>query len=87
MEYPKSFTERVKAEFPDWEAIHKNLDAGSSIVGRYLDDSRYFGMRPADIVAAFNEGRQEEVKKEAEKCVRREKLYAEWSKLYKEQVA
>jgi len=82
MEYPKSFTERVKAEFPDWEAMHKNLDANNPMVGRYLEESRSFGMSATDIVAAFNEGRQEEVKKEAEKCVRRGKLYDEWNKLY-----
>jgi hypothetical protein len=82
MEYPKTFVEKVKKEFPNWKEMHKHLDAGSSFVGRYLDDSSNFEMSAEAIVKAFNEGREQEVKKHAEEVLRKQKLYSEWGKLY-----
>lgn len=82
--YPDEFVAKVKAEFPDWRQLHDRLDAGDDFVGRYIEDNSHFDMKAADIVKAFNEGRQDEVKKAAEKCVRRQKLYSEWGKLRRE---
>lgn len=86
MRYPKEFVAKVKAEFPDWTELHKKLDEGNAFVGRYLDDNSNFDMKAADIVKAFNEGRQDEVKKAAEQCVRRQELYAEWGEIAKYQM-
>ena len=36
--YPKDFVERVKKALPQETDLHKHLDQGDEIVGRYLDD-------------------------------------------------
>lgn len=82
MEYPKEFIERVKEEYPDWGELHESLEQGTIFVGQYLKDKVGFEMSATQIVIAFNEGRQREVKEAAERCVRREKLRDEWAKIY-----
>jgi len=82
MEYPEAFVAKVKAEYPEWQELHRKLDSGDVFVGRYLDDNRHFEMSPTAIVIAFNDGRGHEVREAAEKAVRREQLYSEWSELY-----
>jgi len=84
-DYPADFVEKVKAEFPDWTKLHEALEAGSDFVGRYLDDSRGFSMRPEDIVKSLEGGKQDEVLAAAKKADRLNKLYAEWSDLRRSQ--
>lgn len=48
--YTQEFIAAVKAVFPDWEAMHKALDSGSDIVGRYLDDNSYNDITLNDIL-------------------------------------
>ncbi len=79
--YPIDFINRVKAEFPDWDELHRALDAGSDFVGRYLDDSRHFSMKPQEIIQCFEDGKQDEVLEAAKEADRIGKLYTEWLKL------
>lgn len=85
MKYPKKFIEKVKKEFPNNKELHKKLEEGNSIVGLFLKNDKEFEMSAFQIIEAFAEGRQEDVKKAAEKCVRREDLYLEWVKLSDDQ--
>lgn len=78
MEYPKEFVEKVKAEYPNWKELHEKLERGDIRVGSHLAEKSNLGMGPDEIVKAFNEGRQEDVKKSAEQCVRRKKLLVKW---------
>lgn len=78
MEYPREFIEKVKKEYPDLGELHKKLEMGDNRVGSYLAEKSKLGMGPNEIVRAFNEGRQEDVKKSAEQWGRRKKLHAEW---------
>jgi len=82
MTYPEKFIEKVKAEFPDCERLHEMLDKGESFVGRYLEESIGSQMKEAEVITAFDEGRQEEVYNDAKKSVHRRELYTEWYKLY-----
>ena len=86
MKYSEEFVKKVKTVYPDWKELHKALEKGSQIVGRYLDDSRYFSMSPAKIVEAFKQGRGYDVLKEAKRANECAKLYAEWSNLYQTQL-
>jgi len=83
--YPADFVAKVKAEFPNWDKLHQALDAGNYFVGRYLDDSRGFSMRPEDIVKSLEGGKQDEVLEAAKKADRLNKLYGEWSDLSRQQ--
>ncbi len=82
MKYPQEFIVAVKAEFPGDEEILNALEQGREMAGRYLDESRGMGMGPEDIIKAFAEGREQEVRAAAEKAVRREKLYNMWCDIY-----
>jgi len=85
MKYPKEFVDAVKAEFPGWQDLHMALDTGRTVVGQYLDDNRSGGFRPEHLVKMIDEGRVAELKAEAEKQIRRIKLYSQWCKLYEAQ--
>lgn len=76
--YPEDFKAKVKKVFPDWVELHKALDSGSELVGRYLDDSRRLEMRPKDIIEAFKSGNHDQVLKAAERADEIDKLYVEW---------
>jgi len=86
MEYPKEFVDKVKAEFPNLEELHRALDRGNISVGAYLEASRRFWMSPEEIVRAFNEGRSRELKNTAEKVIRCKKLFSEWWRLARTQL-
>lgn len=76
--YSEDFKARVKEVFPDWDEMHEALENGSEWVGRYLDDSRGFSMKPENIVKALEGGNQEEVLKAAKRADKIGKLYGEW---------
>ena len=80
MEYPKEFIEKVKTEYPNWKELHEKLQRGDIRVGDYLAEKSDFRMKADEIIKAFNEGRQEDVKNFAEKCIRCKKLHVEWWK-------
>lgn len=84
MIYSKEFIEKVKKEYPDWKDLHRALEMGDIRVGNYLAEKSNLDMDAEEIVRAFNEGREEDVFKSAEKCVRRKKLYVEWWNLQAE---
>ena len=77
--YSADFVSKVKTEFPNWTLIKKALDSNSEIVGRYLDDSRSFSMKPEDIIEAFENGRTGEVLEAAKRAERIDRLYIEWN--------
>jgi ketopantoate reductase len=81
MEYTGKFIEEVKTEYPDWEELHDKLRRGDIRVGDYLAEKSDFRMKADEILKAFNEGRQEDIKMFAEQCVRRKKLHVEWWKI------
>ncbi len=39
MNYPEDFVKRVKKAYQNWDRLHKVLDIGSTMVGRYLCDN------------------------------------------------
>jgi hypothetical protein len=76
--YSADFVARVKEVFPNWDQMKKALESGSEFVGRYLDDSMDFSMKPEDIIKAFESGNQEKVLEAAKRAKKIEELYAEW---------
>ena len=81
MQYPAEFVSKVKATYPDWEDLHRHLDDGHPIVGRYLDDSRYWTMKPHLVVEMITTGRVEELLAEAQKKVIAGDLYSKWCEI------
>ncbi|MFA5830946.1 MAG: hypothetical protein WC878_03905 [Candidatus Paceibacterota bacterium] len=80
--YPADFIERVKAEFPNSENLHKALDAGGDNVGRYLDDNRGWGtLTPQSFLKLWEEGKEKEIRDIAAKSVRINDLFNEWKKI------
>jgi len=79
--YPADFIERVKAEFPDFEQLHKMLDSGNPVVGRILEDNRgWGGLTPQSFLKRWEEGKEKEIRDIAAKSVRINDLYNEWEK-------
>lgn len=76
--YSADFVAKVKEVFPDWDRMNQALDSGSEWVGRYLDDSRGFSMKPDEIVQALESGGQEKVLEAAKKAKKIDELYKEW---------
>jgi hypothetical protein len=79
--YPAEFVARVKAEYPKRPTLHKLLDDGESLVGRYLDDSSTGGLNAALVIQMIDENKVAELRSSAQALVRRKELYAEWSAL------
>jgi hypothetical protein len=76
--YPDDFKKRVIAEFPNCVGLHKALESGSDIVGRYLDDSSTGGISAETIIKAFEDNEREKVLEMAKKIVRIKALCEEW---------
>jgi hypothetical protein len=84
--YPEEFVKRVKEEFPDWDELHKLLDANDEFAGRLLDDNSNGKIEPEDVVQAISQNDAEglqKLKDEAEKIILRKGLYAEWLRIYR----
>lgn len=85
MNYPSDFKERVKKEFPTGGRLHKKLDTGDVIVGRYLDDSVPAGISPEEVLRALDTQELGSLRTLAKQAIRRKNLYREWYKLYNQQ--
>lgn len=83
MKYSSDFVARVKTAYPNEPDIHEALDKGNDSLGYYLDDSRWLSMSPAQIIEAFEQGRQQDVLEAAKQAVERIKIYEEWNDLYR----
>jgi len=82
MQYTAEFIGKVKTVYPDRKALHLALEQGCGyLVGRYLDEFRHLSMSPAEIVQAFEQGREQDVLEAAKQASKRTMLYAEWSDL------
>lgn len=84
MQYPPEFVAKCKRLYPNWTDLHRYLDAGDVIVGRYLDDNRSYGVSFPIIFAANTLA---EVQKLARESLERNRLYAEWYRLYEQEQA
>lgn len=82
--YPAEFVKRAKAEYPNWPELHRALDSGNQVAGRYLDDSSSGGISPAEVVVMIDHNRVQELRKKADQLVRRQKLYSDWSDIAQE---
>jgi len=79
MKYTEDFISRIKKEYPNYTNLHKHLDNGSEMVGRYLNDS--FGMiTENDVMLAIS---LEELRGKAIGIKRKKELYVEWFKMYR----
>ena len=82
MFYSEEFKARCKAIYPSCESLHKALEDGSEMVGRYLDDG-YSNSLPLDTI--LNASSLEELQTQAKVEVIKNELYREWFNLYREQ--
>ncbi|KKS28358.1 MAG: hypothetical protein UU89_C0038G0005 [Parcubacteria group bacterium GW2011_GWC2_42_11] len=82
VKYTPKFVEKVKAVYPERTEVHEAVERGSELVGRYLELSRNLSMSPAQIIEAFEQGREQDVLTAAKKADECAKLYAEWNKFY-----
>ena len=80
MKYPQSFKDKCKRVFPDWYDLHKLVEDGHSIVGRYLDDSSNSSISAKTVMAAKS---LDELKDLARKEIEKAELYSEWWELCK----
>lgn len=91
MKYPKEFVEKAKAEFPEFEVLQGLLDKDTlsnsedRLVRDLMGKASAFRMPADGIVVAFELGREGEVKKAAEKALRRQMLCAELDRIFEEQ--
>ena len=81
MKYPADFIAAVKEAFPDWTELHKALEAGGEIVGRFLLDSSYWTPDPQEVADMIDQGRVSEVRAEAQEHITADKLHDWWLQL------
>ena len=80
MQYPPDFVKEVKNLFPANTELHKALDAGSPIVGRFLDDN-VAEIKPQQVLNMFDPNdhlivdKLFDLRKEAQRLVRIGELY------------
>jgi len=74
MQYPDEFKAEARRVYPTWTELHQKIEAGSSIVGRYLDDS-CGSLSPHKILACFT---IEEAHALAQTYLDRHDLYNQW---------
>ena len=80
IKYSDDFRALVEAEYGHDAGVMRALGENSYMLGRWLDDSRYFGMSPEQIIAAFKNGTERKVLQAAETSIRRTALYAAWDR-------
>ena len=76
--YPVKFVNEVKATYPNSPDLHRALDRGGEIVGRYLDDYSGGNIGPDEIVKMIDSGCVHDLRKRAERLNIRKKLWGEW---------
>lgn len=52
--YAKWFVDEAKALYPNCDGLHKAIENGSSIVGRYLDDNAPSGLSCNEVLSAVS---------------------------------
>lgn len=72
MGFSKKFIEEVKELYPSFTSLHKAIENGSGMVGRYLDDAEDGKISYTKILEANS---LEELKQEARRIERRLNLY------------
>lgn len=83
MNYPEDFVKRVKKAYPDWKRLHKALDSGSCMVGKYLSDNTCDSISLEKILKAKDLKKLQNV---AELALERNMLYTEWCTLHDMQI-
>lgn len=78
VKYPKEFVDAVKEEYPEWQELHRALDAGEETVGEYLAQESSRVISPDHVVALIDQGKVEQLKAEAQKLIRGRQLYTSW---------
>ena len=87
MQYTEEFKQKVSNTLGDSEEMRKRLDEGQTVIGRYLDDSRYgAGISAKEIVEACENMNVQEIYRKAKRQLALEELYSEWSDLYRSQL-
>lgn len=81
MEYPKEFVDAAKKAFPEWKVLHGALDTGSPAVGHILSNAKEWRPSPKSILDALDQGRTEDIRKEAERHTVAHDLFVQWSAL------
>ena len=72
MGFSKKFIEEVKELYPSFTSLHKAVENGSGLVGRYLDDAEDGKISYKKILEATS---LDDLKEEANRIERRLKLY------------
>ena len=82
LQYPKSFVDKAKRLYPNWQKLHELLDNGSPFVHSLLRDARpEYNVSFARVLNAESlEDLHEYVRMEIEK----EELWLEWTVIYDE---
>ena len=76
--YPKNFVGAVKKEYPRYLALHRALDSGAELLGRYLDDNGFINISPEEIVKTISLGKEKVLLEKAKKIIHRRNLYKKW---------
>ena len=79
--YPADFVKRAKAEYPSWPELHKALDSGNQLAGKYLDDASQGEISPNEVVKMIYAGQVQQLRAKADRLARRRKLYRDWGNI------
>ena len=85
MQYSDEFKQKVLSTLGDNEKISQMLDQDSEMVGRYLDDARYYGVSSKEFVEAYETQNFQGIYQKAKKQLALEELYREWIEMYQNQ--
>lgn len=82
MYYPPEFCEKVRRLFPNEKHMHKCLETGNALLGRFLDDSTTDSIYISAVLAANN---LKDLKRRASEIQERRELWNEFWRLDREQ--
>jgi len=87
MKYPQKFIKKVQKEYlaNKYLLINKDLLENQAILGQDLGS--YFKIEPETLLQAIKTGNFKDIRRKAQKSVRRKKIYAEWEKIYAAELA
>jgi hypothetical protein len=83
MIYPEEFKQKCREIYPNWNCLHEQLNSGTMIVGRYLDDAQQSDISATMVLKATS---LEQLRAEASRIIKRQELYGEWWDLYNNHV-
>lgn len=81
MYYPIAFCNEARRLFPHADELHRKIDKGDVVVGRYLSDSASGTVSAKALLHAVTIG---EVHQLAEEALSKQALYQWWGRLYDE---